>query len=154
MSDRKKKQRIIDEVNQFSTLFGEKTRFTGKIMGRDNCIVYGQVEGDCRCEGVLVLGEQGQWCGDIVAPKAIISGTVTGNIDASEKLELSATARIQGNITSPAMGMAEGAIHVGELHMGQSVDVLHFNERRTGTKTIPELSPKSAGLFDKIDKNQ
>jgi len=104
MIERKKKQRIMDEVHQFTTLFGEKTHFKGTIRGRDNCIIYGQVEGDCSCEGVLVLGEHAHWQGDISVPKAIISGRVMGNIGVTEKLELSPTAYVQGNISTSGNG--------------------------------------------------
>ena len=86
-----KNRRIMDEVSHFTTLLGPKTRFVGTMTGGDNCIVYGQVKGDCQCDGVLVLGEHGQWQGNIQAPSVIISGHVDGDIDVSSKLELTAS---------------------------------------------------------------
>jgi len=131
----KKKRRIMDEVSHFTTLLGQKTRFVGTVRGSDNCIVYGQVEGDCKCEGVLVLGEQGQWQGNIKAPNVIISGRVEGNIDASMKLELTSAAHVNGGISSPVVAMEEGAIHAGEMRMEKPMDVIHFREKRASAES-------------------
>lgn len=125
-----KKKRIMDEVSHFTTLLGQKTRFVGNLSGSDNCIVYGQVEGDCVFDGALVLGEQGRWHGNIKAPNVIISGHVEGNIDVSVKLELTSTARVNGCITSPVVAMAQGAVHAGEMRMLKQTEIIHFAEKR------------------------
>jgi len=126
-----KKRRIMDQANQFSTLLGPKTRVIGTLHSRDNCIVYGQFEGNCHCDGVLILGEQGRWHGDVSATKVIISGSVEGNLAASEQLELSASAHITGDISTPVLAMADGAVHIGGVQMERTTDVVHFHERRT-----------------------
>ena len=125
-----KNRRIMDEVSQFTTLLGPKTRFVGSMTGADNCIVYGQVKGDCQCEGVLVLGEHGQWQGNIKAPSVIISGHVDGDIEVSSKLELTGSARVNGSISSPIVAMEKGAVHAGEMRMGKQTDIIHFSEKR------------------------
>jgi len=125
-----KKRRIMDEVSHFTTLLGPKTHFVGTITGGDNCIVYGQVEGDCQCDGVLVLGEHGQWQGNIQAPSVVISGHVEGDIDAGAKLELTGSARVNGSISSPVVAMEQGAVHAGEMHMGKQTDIIRFTEKR------------------------
>lgn len=125
-----KKRRIMDQANQFSTLLGPKTRFIGTIHSSDNCIVYGQIEGDCHSDGVLILGEEGRWRGDISATKVIVSGSVKGNLEAVEQLELSASAHVAGDISTPVLAMAEGAVHIGGVQMGRPTDVVHFRERR------------------------
>jgi len=149
MQERRKNRRIMDDVNKFTTLLGEKARFIGTMKGSDNCIVYGHVEGDCQCDGVLVLGEQGDWRGNISAPNVIISGNLTGNIDVSEQLEVSATAHIKGNISSPTMALAEGAVHIGEIRMDRQTDVVHFKERRAEQTSVPDLSTPDKVRTDK-----
>jgi cytoskeletal protein CcmA (bactofilin family) len=130
---RGKNRRTLDSVKQFTTLVGAGTRVTGVLRGSENCIVNGTVEGDCEIDGMLVLGEQGRWHGNISATTAIISGEVTGDITASDKLELSATARVTGNIASPVVAMAEGAIHQGGIKMTrEGGNVSSFQEKRKG----------------------
>ena len=127
---RGKGRRTLDGVKQFTTLIGAGTRVTGTLRGGENCIVNGAVEGDCHIEGMLVLGDQGQWRGNINATAAVISGAVSGDITVSEKLELSSSARVSGNISSPVVAMAEGAVHQGGIKMTREGGVSSFQEKR------------------------
>lgn len=129
-----KGRRALDGVKQFTTLIGNGTHLTGTLRGSENCIVNGSVEGNCEIDGTLVLGETGRWHGNITATMAIISGEIVGDIVTGEKLELSASARITGNITSPVVAMAEGAIHQGGIKMTRGGGALsNFQEKRKGS---------------------
>ncbi|MGE0371580.1 MAG: polymer-forming cytoskeletal protein [Gammaproteobacteria bacterium] len=129
-----KGRRALDSVKQFTTLIGAGTSVAGTLRGSENCIVNGTVQGDCEIDGLLVLGEQGRWRGNIAAATVIISGEVNGDILARDKLELSATARVAGNITSPVVAMAEGAIHQGGIKMARDgAAVSSFQEKRKGS---------------------
>ena len=129
-----KKRRILDDSKQFSSLVGETLNITGKLAGNDNCIVYGKVEGECYLDGSLVLGVTGCWEGNITAYNIIISGMVRGNITAENKLELSSTARVIGSIRSPAIAIAEGAVHDGDIQMIKQTDVMHYKDRRKSSE--------------------
>jgi cytoskeletal protein CcmA (bactofilin family) len=130
---RGKGRRTLDSVKQFTTLIGVGTRLTGTLRGSENCIVNGTVEGDCEIDGMLVLGESGRWHGNIRATTAILSGEVTGDITVSDKLELSATARVSGKIACPVVAMAEGAIHQGGITMArEGGNLSSFQEKRKG----------------------
>jgi len=128
-----KKRRILDDSKQFSSLVGETLNITGKLAGNDNCIVYGKVEGECHLDGSLVLGVTGCWEGNITAYNIIISGMVRGNITAENKLELSSTARVIGSIRSPAIAIAEGAVHDGDIQMIKQTDVMRYKDKRKAT---------------------
>lgn len=130
----KKDRRIMDDVDQFTTLLGPNSKFVGTISGSDNCIVNGFVEGDCDLEGVMVLGEDGRWEGDIRAPKVIISGQVEGSIVVTEKLELTHTARVKGSISCPVIAIADGAVHIGAISMQGREDVVRFKDQRQGKR--------------------
>jgi cytoskeletal protein CcmA (bactofilin family) len=128
---RGKGRRTLDGVQQITTLIGQDNRFSGRLEGAGNTIVNGTFEGDCSIEGVLVLSEQGCWIGNIGAGMAIISGEVRGDVTVTEKLELTATARVTGRITAPVLAIEEGAIHQGEIRMGREGGEVHrFRERR------------------------
>lgn len=114
-----KGRRCLDKVDGFATSVGPETHFTGSIGGGGHCIVYGQVQGECDIAGTLVIGEGGVWRGDIIAQNILIAGRVEGAVMAREKLEIISTARIQGSLLSPVIAIAEGAIHDGEVHMGE-----------------------------------
>ena len=130
-----KKRRVLDDTKQFSSLVGETLNITGKMAGNDNCIVYGKVEGECYLDGSLVLGVTGCWEGNITAYNIVIAGMVRGNITAQNKLELSSTARVVGSIRSPAIAIAEGAVHDGDIQMPKQTDIMHYKEKRKNNDT-------------------
>ena len=64
---------------------------------------------------VLVISDQGRVEGDVYVAYAVINGEVVGNVYASEKLELSAKARISGNVEYNLLEMASGAEINGQM---------------------------------------
>lgn len=129
---RGKGRRVLDNVQQITTLIGPESRFIGRLEGSGNTIVNGTFEGDCEIDGVVVLSEHGHWIGNIGAATAIISGEVQGDITVREKLELTVTARVAGRITSPVIAIEEGAIHQGEIRMAREGEIVHYKDRRQG----------------------
>ena len=75
------------------------------------------VEGRLACDRItaehLVIGDSGTVAGVIEATLVIVRGTVTGNIVAAERVELSATARVTGDIEAPTLTMEAGAVVEG-----------------------------------------
>ncbi len=65
----------------------------------------------------LVVGEHGDLEGEIWVESAVISGRVKGNINAKGNLELQPGARISGNINTPTLSVAEGAVFDGQCLM-------------------------------------
>jgi len=64
--------------------------------------------------GTLVLTKRGRIEADIEVGTAIIDGFVTGNIVASERVELKSDARVKGQIFTPALSMRLGALLDGD----------------------------------------
>ena len=126
----RKRRRVLDRI-EFTTLIGTTSTYRGDITGTENYIVSGAVHGNCEIDGHLVLVPGGRWRGDIRATHVVIGGEVDGDVHASEKLELQASARIRGNITAPVIAMAEGAVYDGEIHMRPRPQLVRFSEKRT-----------------------
>ena len=125
-----KKRRMMDRVSHFTTLIGHKTHINGRIVSKDNCIVFGQIKGEGHVENVLMIGENGHWEGDFTASDVIVSGHVTGNVTVQNKLEITRTARISGKLSCPVVAIEEGAVHVGEINMSKVKEMVHYKERR------------------------
>lgn len=89
-------------------------KFTGPVNLRLN----GDFEGDLEVRGVLIIGEKANVKAKTVKGDNItISGKVEGDIICSKRLELSASARLIGNIETPILVMAEGALLKGDCQM-------------------------------------
>jgi cytoskeletal protein CcmA (bactofilin family) len=77
---------------------------------------------DGRFEGTLVLGDHCLTVGagaaiqaDLKARALVISGTVTGNVMATERVEILETASVDGDIKTPRLTVREGAILRGRI---------------------------------------
>ncbi len=93
------------------------------------------VYGDCVADGTLriegavtgtvyggkavVVGPEGVVVGDVRTQDAVISGVVTGTVTAASRLEVQATARIEGQVHARRLQLEEGAILNGEVRMGE-----------------------------------
>jgi cytoskeletal protein CcmA (bactofilin family) len=127
---REKRRRTLDHVGQFTSMLGPQSVYRGVLQGKDNHIVYGEVQGECDIEGTLVLGEGSRWRGNIRALNVVIAGHVEGDIQADNKLELARTAVVRGRIASPVVAIARGAVHEGSLRMSGETQVMRFKDRR------------------------
>jgi len=135
-------RRISDLSPQFATVIGASAVFTGKLSGEGNFEIYGSVDGESNIRGTLVLHESGYWKGNILAKNAVISGTVDGDIVAKEKLELTSTAQINGNVVGGIVAIAEGAVFEGEIHITKKEHVKFFKESRNGVLDVPMKAEK------------
>lgn len=85
-------------------------RFTGST------VVAGRITGEQIAADHLIVGETGTVTGVIRATVVTVAGTICGTIVASERVELLATARITGDIETPALTIDAGAIVDGRCH--------------------------------------
>jgi hypothetical protein len=76
-------------------------RIAGQISGNEDLVVEGNVEGPVQlAEGTLTVGEKGTVRGDVVVREAIIHGTVTGNVQAHDRVEIKASGSVIGDLTT------------------------------------------------------
>lgn len=126
----RKRRRALDQI-EFPTVIGEYAVYRGEIAGDGNYLVHGRVEGTCDIQGHLMLGPTAHWTGDVAATYIVIAGEVVGDVYASVKLELQATARIRGNLTSPVIAIAEGARYDGKVRRRPRPQAARYSEKRS-----------------------
>jgi cytoskeletal protein CcmA (bactofilin family) len=122
-----KGRRTLDSLDGFSTSIGPDNNIKGDIAGSGHSIILGKFEGNGKLDGTLVVGEGGNWTGNITADNVVIAGEVNGDVVAIKKIDVVSTARISGSLTSPFIAIAEGAVHEGEIHMGE---VKRYTDKR------------------------
>lgn len=82
--------------------------------------IEGRVEGSVRAGKAVVIGKEGVVDGDVSTQDAVVSGTVTGTLVAASRLEIQATARIEGEVRAKRMQLEEGAVLNGLVRMGET----------------------------------
>ncbi len=113
------KQKTPRHGNAVETLVGPRAVIRGDIRFSGGLYVEGAIHGkvlaDDGSAAVLTIAEDGRIEGEVRAPVVVISGQMTGDVYASERVELAANARVQGNIHYKVVEMAAGATITGRL---------------------------------------
>lgn len=93
------------------------TEITGELRFRDTFRLDGKLKGKIFSEKMLIIGETAQVEADIECGVVSIKGTVTGQIQGREKIELLAGSKVYGRLSSPRLVIEEGAFFQGECDM-------------------------------------
>jgi cytoskeletal protein CcmA (bactofilin family) len=88
----------------------------GELSGSEDLTIEGLVEGTIRLKDhVLTIGPNGRIKADVFAKSVIVLGDVTGNVTASDKVDIHGS--VEGDIVSPGVTIAEGAHFRGAIDM-------------------------------------
>lgn len=132
-------------ASKIDTLIGQDIEVLGDIKFSGGLHLDGKVVGNVSAENsegsVLIVSDKGRVEGDVSVSYAVINGEVTGNVYASEKLELSGKARINGNVHYNLLEMASGAEVNGKM--------LHDKQEK---KLLEHRSDKDNGKVHDIDQ--
>ena len=125
---------------RLSGYVGNGTVLTGETNFQAMLRIDGHLTGRVTSEnGTLIIGSTGKVDANIAVAAAIVSGTVNGDIIATEKLELGRTARVVGNIQTPRLVIDDGAIFEGGCTMLKAKEAL---DKRSSSKA--EYAPLAA----------
>jgi cytoskeletal protein CcmA (bactofilin family) len=89
------------EDEDFDTILSGDIDFSGTLNFDKPFLIRGKVSGIIDAKGLLVVDESALVEANISASRVVIRGTVKGDINATEKVEITATGRLTGNITAP-----------------------------------------------------
>jgi len=109
--------RRADEASaRGGALIGKSLILTGKISGREDLIVDGRIEGDVDLpENKLTVGAGGHVQGGVRAREVAVYGTVHGNMEAAEKVEIKRNARVLGDMRTARPVIEEEAYFKGNI---------------------------------------
>jgi len=100
---------------------GSAVRIQGEIYGQQDMYVDGEVAGSMSLpEHTLTIGAKGRVKANIKARKLVLVGTVEGNIEAGERIELRGTCHVMGDVRSPRIKIENGAYIKGTIEVLQS----------------------------------
>lgn len=99
-------------------MIGPSIIIKGEVTGEEDLLIQGKVEGTINLNGNQVsVGESGQVCADIHAKVVTVDGKVTGDITANEKVVISKSGNVRGNLVAPRVTLEDGAIFKGSIDM-------------------------------------
>jgi len=113
----------------------------GDIESDGTVRIEGRLEGSVRRADVVILGAEASVQGNVSAREVIVSGSVQGNIEASERAELQPTAVVTGDIQAGAILIHEGGAVRGRLTV-RSTDVA-AKAAEPRAPRLPSLTPRA-----------
>ena len=106
---------VFDE-RRVTAWIGTALIVQGKVISAQDLTIDGKVEGTIELGGHgLTIGQGAEIKADLVAKTISISGAVTGNVTATDRVDLRATGSVDGDIVAPRFAMAEGAVIKGRV---------------------------------------
>ena len=95
---------------------GKSVKFQGTLTSSEDMTIDGHVEGTIDIQdNALTIGPDADIKADIVASTVTIHGTVTGNVRAQQRIDIRSTGRVEGNLFTPRLVMADGALVRGRV---------------------------------------
>lgn len=103
--------------SSLSAFIDQGSEFEGKLTFRDTVRIDGKFRGEITSENTLVIGDTGEIEATVRSNNVVVSGTVFGNIFATQKLTLHKSAKVEGDIEASSIVMEEGAHMNGRITM-------------------------------------
>jgi len=113
---------------------GKSVVIKGELSGSEDLTIEGQVEGKIELrQNILTIGPNARIKAQVFAKGVVILGEITGNVTATEKVDIRDNGSVDGDIAAPRVAIAEGA------HFRGSIDM-----QRAGGKPEAKTEPKPA----------
>ncbi len=101
-----------------TAVIGPKIRFKGELIGEEDLLVQGQIDGTINLKDHnLVVGQQGVVKANVIAKTVTIEGNVEGDLFGQEKITIKASSNVNGNITADRVSLEDGAKFRGSIDM-------------------------------------
>ncbi|MCI8294725.1 MAG: polymer-forming cytoskeletal protein [Lachnospiraceae bacterium] len=111
-----------DTIGMINTIIGGNSKIEGLLTAAESTRIDGLLEGKIMSESSVIIGEHGLVRGDIDAVEILVAGTVYGNLRAQERIQLTETGRVLGDIFTKTLVIDEGASFKGQCTMDVKED--------------------------------
>lgn len=102
-------------------IISEGTTLKGDLNTESDVRIAGEVQGEVRSKGKIIITGTGKIVGNINSADADISGRIEGEVTVSRKLSLREKSVIDGNIFTKTLVVEEGAQVNGSCRMGSDI---------------------------------
>lgn len=109
--------RNIEQTTGSVNNIGVSTKITGDVETNSDIRIDGQLVGNIKCSGKIVLGKTGMIQGNITSKVVEISGEVKGNIVAEDTLTFKSKSKVVGDVKTNIFVVEPEAIFTGKCDM-------------------------------------
>lgn len=107
-----------------STVIGKSVIIRGDLSGNEDLYLDGDIEGTITLtESRLTIGPNARVRADITVRDVIVFGLLTGNVQATGRVDLRQSATVNGDILAGRLSIEESAILKGRVELKGSAEV-------------------------------
>ncbi len=129
------------EASRGAALIGRSVIVKGQVLGREDLTIDGELEGTLELqEHRLTVGPNGKVQASIKAREVVVLGTVHGNIEAGERIDIRKDAKLVGDLKTARIMIEDGAYFKGSIDI-QKPEV----SRPPAARPQPAVSASVAG---------
>ena len=144
MFNSKKKVETVS-TGMINTIIGGNSKVVGLLEDSVPTRVDGIVQGKILSKSSVIVGEHGVVRGDINAVEILIAGTVYGNLKAEQRIELTETGRVLGDLVTKTLVIDEGASFKGSCTM----EVMEEKKASDGAHAEQDIEEESKDSEEK-----
>jgi cytoskeletal protein CcmA (bactofilin family) len=128
-----------------SATIGKAVMIKGQIFSREDLVIDGEVEGTVEAqEHRVTVGPNGKVQASVKAREIVVLGTITGNVEATDKIDIRKDARLVGDIKTARIVIEDGAYFKG------SIDIVKGGEpKKQAPAPAPQPSAQQAQVASK-----
>ena len=131
--------------DQTVTVIGNGARLEGNLIAAASLRIEGTVTGTITADGDVIVAPEAEVSADIKSTNTTLGGHYTGNVVATGTIELTSTARVEGNLTCRSLIVNQGAIFSGQSIMDSGVKKpAAVPAAASPSSTSPSSSPSSS----------
>jgi cytoskeletal protein CcmA (bactofilin family) len=99
-----------------SATIGKAVKVKGQIFSREDLVIDGEIEGTVESnDHRLTIGPNGKVSAGVKAREIIVLGSIQGNVEASDRIEIRKDARLVGDIKTSRIVIEDGAYFKGSI---------------------------------------
>lgn len=103
------------------TVVGTSVKLKGNLKSDGDITVDGSVNGEIKTKGTVTIGPNANIIANVHAKNVNVAGTVQGNVVATDRLTLSESGRVYGDISSNILSISPGALFSGKSTMAENI---------------------------------
>ncbi len=140
--DTERKENMGNNRGELKAFLGEGTDFKGVLAFEGTVRIDGKLEGEIITDDTLIIGEKAIVNAEINVGCIAISGKITGNVNAKERVDVHASGEVYGNIQTPVLTIEEGVIFQGHCEMRhpeeKKIPYVVRKEETASAKALPQ----------------
>jgi cytoskeletal protein CcmA (bactofilin family) len=133
-----------------SATIGKAVKINGQIHSKEDLYVDGDVEGTVECpEHKLTIGPNGTVHATVKAREVVALGTIQGNVEAADRIEIRKDAKLVGDIRTARIVIEDGAYFKGSIDIVKPEPAKVAMQRPPAAAPATAHTPAAAGAADK-----